>query len=151
MVKLIGFGLAAGAGVQAWRNFPPDGPVTARSLALAFVVGVVCAYLGGRWHGRHHVSAWASAKATANAAAVAGASADAHQTVNVAVFAPPAGSQGVQAGGRPAMRFPDEETLWVGSAQRQISSDELDGMDLSEFAEDTQCESTGQPIDRDTG
>jgi hypothetical protein len=127
MLRFIGFGLATGAGVQAWRNFPPDGPVSARPLALFFIVGVLAAYLGGLWRSR----SGSYASATATAVAVSSAEATAHQTVNVALVVPGAGAGSTTGGAS----FPTESVGWFDGARVQLSEDDLDGADLSELGE----------------
>ncbi|MCW2787151.1 MAG: hypothetical protein JWP74_3668 [Marmoricola sp.] len=121
MLKAIAFGLGCGAGVEAWKNFPPDGPVTTRPLALVFIVGLLCAYLGGRWHGRGHVSA------SATAVAVANASATAQQAVNLVVM-----TGGGAAPGR-GVQVPSEAVSWFEGERVQVTEADLDGMDLSEL------------------
>jgi hypothetical protein len=122
MLKAIAFGLAAGAAVQGFRSWPATAPMTADGVALIFVIGVVCAYLGGRWHGRGggaHATAVAVARAEATAVSAP------VQTVNLIV------------GQRPvsAVRVPDADVEWFGEVRPAITAADLDGMDLSEFAE----------------
>jgi hypothetical protein len=124
VLKVIGFGLAAGAGVQAFRSFPAQSPATVDGVAVAFVVAVVCAYLGGRWHGRGRGGAVAVAHAEAHATAAAQGG-----NVNLVVV--------TGEGARPVgVRVPDETTApWLAGVQdrRQLEADDLDGMDLSEL------------------
>lgn len=130
MLKVIAFALAAGAGFEAWRNYPADGPASARSLWLLFCVGVVAAYLGGRWHGRRHVSASAWASAHAEASAESTATAQQAQTVNVALVVPGGGA-------RPSgVRSPGDEVSWLGAPRAAVSVDDLDGLDLAELVQD---------------
>lgn len=133
MLRVIAFGLAAGAGFQAWRQFPADGPQTTRSLWVVFLVGLVCAFLGGLWRRRASASAWASARAEANASAAA--SSTATQTVNVAVVMPGAGA-GSQAG-----RVATESMPWiVDASSRSASLDDFEGMDVAEILESSEVE-----------
>lgn len=120
MLRAVAFGLAVGASVQAWRQWPPDGPVTADAAMVVFLFGLLAAYLGGLWGGRGRGGARATATATASAEATAAAFGNA---VNVAVFtADPA---------RPtAFRVPDESVSWIEGQRRQLEADELDGLDL---------------------
>lgn len=125
MLAVIAFGLAAGAALQAWRNFPPDGPMQSESLALLFVVGVVCAYLGGRSRRP------STQVAIAQAAAFAEAKAENTNTVNLAVVLPGGGA-------RPhGVVVPDMDDMpWMVGERPQLDAGQLDGMDLAEFAED---------------
>jgi hypothetical protein len=132
MLKAIAFGLAVGAGVQAWRAFPPSSPVTGDSVALVFVVGVVCAFLGGLWHGRgrHNVSAHAHAEAHAIAA----------NQVNLAVVVPGAGAGASVS----PYAVPTDAAPWIASSSTvpALDGDQLEGFDLSEIleAQDSQTE-----------
>lgn len=140
MWSAVAFGLAVGAGVQAWRNFPADGPLTAHAAMIAAVVGTVAAYLGGRaMRGRGHVSASASAYAAARAEAQS--SSTATQQVNVAVVLPgqPSASSSVGAAHLDALP-------WVGAARPlQGEVDQLlEGYDLSELA-------VGEQLENDSG
>jgi hypothetical protein len=133
-VKPILFGFAAGAAIQAWRQFPPDGPLQPDSAVVIFLAGLVLAYCVGRFRGR-------GASASASATAIASASADAtsvasNQThVQVAFFT---GGQGagqqpaLSAGAVPGVVVPDE-VAWRGPARPALSADELDGADLSDL------------------
>jgi len=122
VLRAIAFGLATGAGIQAFRNFPADGPVSMRSAALVLVVGVVFAFLGGLWGGRGR------GPVTAVAVAQAEATATATNNVQVAVVLP---------GGRRAgegVRVPDPASVtWIEGERRQVEASELDGIDLSEL------------------
>lgn len=121
MLKAIAFGLACGAGIQAWRAWPPDGPVTADGAAVVLVLGVLCAYLGGRWHGR------GTGKATAVAVASAEATATAVQSVNLII-----GDTAARAAG---IRVPTEEVSWFDGQRVIASADDFDGFDLTELRE----------------
>lgn len=127
MFKAIAFGLGVGAGIQAWRNFPPDGPVTASSLALVFAVGILCAFFGGLWSSRGRGGAHAMASASAEAVASAVNS----NTVQLAVVMPGAGAR---ASG---VSLPSDQAPWmVGASERpQITLDDLDGLDPAELFE----------------
>lgn len=127
MLKAIAFGICAGASIQAWRNWPADGPTSVRSGVLVLLVGIVAAYLAGRWHGRRLPAyAFASASATATASAVA------QQSVNVAVVVPGNGAGASHAGSWAA----HPATLpWMGTERAAISADDLDGFDLADLRE----------------
>lgn len=131
MVKALAFGLGVGAGIQAWRAFPPSLPVTADAAAVVFIVGLVCAYIGGRSR------RGSGATATATATAIAESTATATQSINL-VF--PAGHG---AGSVTGVRLPSEAAPWMVGAEdhRQLDVSELEGMDLTEFLEE-QPEST---------
>lgn len=129
MFHFLGFGLAVGAGIQAWRNIPPDGPVSSDMAFWVLVVAVVLAYLGGR----SRRGAYASATATASATAEATAAAHAQQAVQVFI------TNG-EGGARPVgYSIPTGEAPWLAtSAERPaLTLDQLDGMDLAEFSEET--------------
>ncbi len=122
MLKMIALGLAGGASVQAWRNWPATGEDTPWSAVGLFVLGIVAAYLAGLWRSRG-----ASAVAVASAEATAVAS---NQTaVNVFNVVPGSGArpQGLEV---PA----DLDSLpWVQGPRAQVTAADLDGADLSEF------------------
>lgn len=125
MLNGIAFGLAVGAGIQAWRAWPAGQTVTADGMFLVFVIGLLCAYLGGRWHGTGR-GAFAMATATATATAQA----NNVNTVQLAVLVPGA------SGARPeGMGVPSESAPWmVGATERhQLDVDDIDGMDLAEL------------------
>lgn len=129
MFKAIGFGIAFGAGFQALRNYPPSGPMTQDSLWVILTVAVVLAYLGGRWHGRGNVSAHATATATATATSDAVAS----NHVQVAVIVPGQGAGQHRAG----TLIPTDAAPWfTGQDRPEITANDLDGMDLSDFSSD---------------
>lgn len=119
MLKALAAGLGIGAGIQAFRAWPPDGPVTMDAAAIVFAVGLIAAYLGGRWHGRGHATAVAvaSAEATATAAAV--------QSVNIVLADRPA----------PPVRVPSDTAPWLAGERPQITADDLDGLDVAEIIE----------------
>lgn len=126
MLKAVAFGIACGAGFQAWRNYPADGPATAASLWWLLVAATVCAYLGGRWHGRGRGGATAVAVASAEATAAA-------QAVNrVQVFNVMPGGGAAPSG----VRMPTESAPWLtGDPAPVLDVDQIDGMDLHELVE----------------
>lgn len=126
MVAAIAFGLAVGAGVEAWRALPADGPVSADSAAVVLVLGVLLAYLGGRWGGRGRGGAVAVATARAEASAVAS------QQVNVAVVVPGAGAGAQTAGG--GVLLPSGSLPWLDET-RASAGELLDGADVRDIAE----------------
>ena len=73
MLNYAALGLAAGAAVQAWRNYPADGPVQADLALWLFVAGIVVAYCAGRARRKPLTAAVAVAQADAHADAVASA------------------------------------------------------------------------------
>lgn len=129
MFKLLAVGIGLGAGLQAWRNYPPDGPVAGDMVALVACVGMLAAYLGGRWHGRGH-SATAVAVASAEASAEATAAASNRVQVNLFTAAPGGGA-------RPAgvMVPADAGAPWIEGPRSELALDDLDGADLSELVE----------------
>lgn len=129
MTRAIAFALALAAGVQAWRNFPADGPVSMDSAVFVSLVGIVCAYLAGRWDARGRGSATAVAVASAEATAVAAV--ESSNTVNVAVVMPGAGAGS-------SSRLP--EVLPWQESRPALTADQLDGMDLSDLLEDSEEE-----------
>jgi hypothetical protein len=129
----LAFGLCAGVGVQAWRNFPADGPATMGPAMLVFVVAVLAAFLGGYRMGRPFR---VSASATAVAVASADAAASSQSTVNVAVFAPGQGAGSVA----PGVAYPSDAAPWLGPARERLSLDDLDGMEVAELIEATEYE-----------
>lgn len=131
MLRAIAFGAACGAGIQAWRAWPADGPVSAAPAAVLFAVAVVCAYLGGRWRSRGRVSATAVAHAVASSSADAVAS----NTVNVAVVLPGAGTAGAGSG-----LYELEQAPWFGGQRAAITSDDLDGMSLEDVMDTSEAE-----------
>lgn len=120
----IAFGLAVGAGVQAFRAWPPLHPVTTDAAVLVLIIAILCAYLGGRWHGsgRPMAVAMASAEATAVASA--------QQSVQVAVVMPGGGAGGTVGG----VRVPADDVAWFASEQRHaLTESDLEGVDLSDL------------------
>ena len=126
MFKFLALGLGVGAGVQAWRQFPPDGPVTPHAVALVFCVGLLSAFLGGLWFSRGKRGAYASA--SASAVSIAEAVASNTNTVNLAVVVP---GRGAAAG----VALPADRLPWMVDAApvAEISADDLDGLDFSEL------------------
>lgn len=126
-MQALAFGLGCGAAIQAWRAFPESAPVTGDAVAVVFCAGLVVAFLGGLWHGRGNRGAHATA--TASASAVAASSAV--NTVQVAVVVPGQGaaSQGVGV--------PTSSAPWLLGVEdrREITADDVEGMDLSELFE----------------
>lgn len=130
MFKAIAFGLSVGAGVQAWRNWPPDGPVTPNAGIVVLLAAVVAAYLAGRWAGRGHggASAVASARAEASAAAVAAPV----QVVNVVLerdFRDTA-ARYETAGG---VSVPSDSAPWLVGARTAVDESLLEGADLRDL------------------
>jgi hypothetical protein len=130
-VKVLVFGLGAGAGFQAWRNYPPEGPGTPAGLWCVLVAGMVLAFLAGKSRRR------GSAVATASAHAEASAAATAQQAVQVFI-----GSEGGH-GPRPvgyAMPMSSAPWLATSSERPALDLDQLDGMELSDVLEDSDTE-----------
>lgn len=119
MFRVLAFGAAFGAAVQAWRAWPPDGPVTAVPAVVLFVLAVCCAYLAGLWRSRGR------ATATATATAVASSVSDAHasNTVNVAVLVPRSAGADAQA---------LDSAPWFAGQRPAITADDLDGISLED-------------------
>lgn len=124
MFKVIALGLAIGASLQAWRQYPPDGTPRRDAAMVVFIVGLAVAFAAGRWWGHTRpvsARATATATATANAAAVG-------NSVNVAVIVP---GQGAKAHG---VAVPGDGPLpWMVEGG-PASVGELDGLDLDEVA-----------------
>lgn len=134
MLAFIAFGLAIGAGFQAWRNYPADGPVSGDMAFWVMVAAVVCAYLGGR----SRRGAYATATATATATAEATAAAHAQQAVQVFI--------GSGEGPRPVgYSVPSADAPWLATSKERpaLSLDQLDGMDLAELSEENSTHSAG--------
>lgn len=126
MLRLIALGLAFGAGFQAWRNFPADGPLTADSAALVFGVGVLCAFFGGYFLTRR--GGGASATAVATAVATSDATAQATNSINLVVMT------GQGAGASPGVSVPDPVSVsWYCDRPALPTIDDLDGFDMSDF------------------
>lgn len=129
MLKLILVGIVAGITVQAFRNFPPDGPVTPSSAVLVALLGMLAAYGVGRGRRRWGSVAVASASASAESTALAAARADQRMAVIINT-GPGAHPVGVQ--------LPNEDTApWLvgASDRREVTADDVDGMDLAELME----------------
>lgn len=123
MTRALALGLGIGAAIQAFRQWPADGPVSLTPAAGVFIVGLLCAYFGGRRGGG------------ASAVAVASASAEASGNVlNVQLFSPSAAAQR-----EPSVfdvRVPEPESVsWLSSrTQASIEPDMLlDGADLEDL------------------
>lgn len=133
MLKLIVVGIAAGLALQAFRNFPPDGPVTPNAAVLMALVGMLAAYGVGRGRKRWGPVAVASASASSESSALAAARADQRLAVQLIV-------NNGETGARPVgIQLPDAATApWlVGASDRpQITADDLDGMDDRDIIED---------------
>lgn len=135
MLRTILFGLCAGSALQAWRQFPPDGPLTADS-ALWLALSAVVIALGVGWGlGRGHrggATAVASAHSEATAAALG-------NQVHVNVF-----SRDLE-GARPVGLTVPDSPSWRGEAP-VLSSDQVaellsEGADLAELGlEETSVE-----------
>lgn len=123
------FGVCAGAGLQAWRNYPPEGPGSAEGLWVVLLGAVLLAYLAGRG-----VRARRGPVAVAQAAAFASAKADSasSSTVNVAFVMPGAGARPV------GVAVPDDSMPWFEGQRAQLSVDQLDGQELSELVEESE-------------
>jgi hypothetical protein len=80
MSGALALGLGVGAGVQAFRQWPPDGPLSTNAVTVLFIAGLLAAYFGGRR--RSGSTAVAVATATASSAA------EASNVVNVQLFSP---------------------------------------------------------------
>lgn len=120
-VLVLAFGI--GTAIQAWRNFPADGPTTTAAVQLLFLLGMLAAFLVGRGFRR-------SGGATAVAVASAEATAVASNTVNVALVVPGAGA------GRSHGQVPDETVAWFDGPRQQVDVQQvMDGMDPSELRE----------------
>lgn len=129
MTRALAFGLGVGAGIQAFRQWPADGPVSMTAAVGVFIVGLLCAYFGGR-RGRQSTSS--------TAVAVASASAESSGNVlNVQLFQP---------GGDAAsphrvssvldMRVPEPDRVsWLSTPRHAAIEPEilLDGHDLEEL------------------
>lgn len=133
MLKLIVVGLVAGIALQAFRNFPPDGPVTPNAAVLIALLGMLAAYGVGRGRRRFGSVAVASASASSESTALAAARADQRLAVQLIV-------NNGETGARPVgVQLPDEKTApWLmGATDRpQLSADQVDGMDLAELMEE---------------
>lgn len=126
MFKALAFGLGVGAAIQAWRNWPATALVTADSLAFVFCLGLVAAYLGGRWSSRGSGGATAVAVASAEAASTSVAS----NNVNVAFVMPGHGAGSASSG----VTVPTDSAPWIASSTRpQLTSNDLEGFDPDEL------------------
>jgi len=128
MFKVIAFGLAVGAAVQGFRQWPADGPVSSDAVVVLFLLGLVAAFLGGLWHGRGArggATAVASARATSTSTSSA---ASVGNSVNVALIVP---GGGAHARG---MSVPGESVPWMKATSGPVTLDELSGLDSEEVA-----------------
>lgn len=129
-MKFLAFGLGIGAGIQAWRNFPADGPVAPDMAIVISIAGILLAYFGGK-------SRRPSAVAVAQAHAHAEATASAQNVVNLAITVP-----GQGAGNSAGVVVPDFEAVsWMGGERHQVTADDLDGLDLADAG--------FEPVDQD--
>lgn len=122
---LFAGGIGAGAAVQAWRDFPPDGTVSRDMAMVVSVAGIAAAYYAGRWRSR---GGSAVAVASAQATAVSESTSTAVNTVNVAVLVP-------QAAPARGVRFPGDAAPWMGPQIVAGDVDQLEGMDPAEVAD----------------
>lgn len=118
MGGLLALGIGLGAGFQAMRQYPANGPVAPEVLYVVLLVGMIAAYFGGRYRGRGR-GATATATATATAAAAA------TNTVNVAVFTAEKPES--------AVRVPAESAPWLSDRRQEITADVLEGLDLEDM------------------
>lgn len=128
MLGLLALGLGIGAGVQAWRGWPPTSPATPESLWLVFAVGLVAAYYAGR------------RRRGGTAVATAVASASASNSVQVAVIVPGQGASTSHLGAS----VPTASAPWLESTSTvpELTADSLEGMDLSDVVQDVEWEQT---------
>lgn len=132
-MKLLAFGLCAGAGFQAWRNIPPDGPGSTDAAFLVLFVATLAAFAAGYRLGRPY-----RVSATATAVASADASAASQSTVNLAVVMPGAG-----AGSAPMrVAVPTSALPWMGEDRPQLSADDFDGAEVAELLQDSDTEAS---------
>lgn len=130
-MKVLAFGLCAGAGFQAWRNIPPDGPGSTDAAFLVLLVAVLAAFAAGYTLGRPY----RGASATATAVAAAEASSAAQSVVNLVVM------PGQGAGDAPMpVCVPTEALPWMGAQRVQVSADDLDGLDVAELLSESDTE-----------
>lgn len=127
-MKAICFGLAAGAAVQGFRNYPPDGTPTSDAVMVLFVVGLLLAYLAGR------ARRGSSSVAVASASAEAEATATAQNHVQVAVVVPGGGAGAASAGRHVAVPVDGALPSWLGAPDQVFTLDQLDGQDAAELA-----------------
>lgn len=137
MLKCLALGFGLGMAVQAWRNFPADGPVAPEIAMFAAGLAIIAAYFGGRARRRPTVNL-ASAVASAEASAAATGN-----HVQVAVVMPGSGA-GAAAGRHVAPAYPTTEQSWFGGARPAITEDVLDGMDFSDLDFDHAHDVDGQ-------
>jgi hypothetical protein len=127
VIRVIVFGVAAGAGFQAWRHYPSEGPSSQEGLFVVLVGAVVLAFLVGLGIRRAR-----GPVAIAQAAAYAQASAvSSGNTVNLAVVVPGQGAAPV------GVAVPDESMPWFQGQRTQLSLDQLEGLDVAELLEES--------------
>jgi hypothetical protein len=122
-MKVLAFGLGLGAGIQAFRAWPPDAPVGMESAVVCFIVGLIAAYVAGR----------ARRPAGGIAVATAEATATASNTVQLAVVVPGQGAG--QVGAHGGISVPTESAPWLGAVHSAPSLDQLDGADMRDVME----------------
>lgn len=133
-MKLVAFGLCVGAGVQAWRNFPGDGPSMIGPAMLVMFVAVLCAFGAGYTMGRPSARAMASASAAARAESSSTAASS--SSVNFAVVIPGHGAGASSSGSLQ----PSADAPWLGAPRHSLSIDDVDGMDMSEVMDAREVE-----------
>lgn len=116
-MHFLAFGIGVGAGIQAWRNWPADGPTSTSMGFVVTVAAVLLAYFGGR---RRRPAAVAVASAHAEAVSTS--------QVNLAVVVPGAGHSRIGA------TAPEPGAVsWMGHERAQVTANDLDGLDLEEL------------------
>jgi len=122
--------LALGAGIQAFRQWPPSGPVSVWPAVVIFLAGLLAAFFAGR----------AFRRPGGNATAVAVASAEASGNIlNVQVFAP-GQHKGERDFGLVASAPDPARVEWLDYGQPELTADAgadelVDmGVDEREFA-----------------
>ena len=140
MIRLLAFGLAVGMGVQAWAQFPENGPVSVYPAMLIAFLGMVASYVGGRYRGHvDPVSSWASARAEARASASASARQQQAQAVTINLA-------GVDRPREHLTGVPDESVAWFGSPRQLLTTDQVEGFDYSDFGEELDfADETNEP------
>lgn len=124
MTRVLALGLGVGAGIQGFRQWPPDGPVTMNAAIALFLVGLLAAYFGGR-RGRQGSSAVAIATASAEASG---------NVVNVQLFQP--GAHAAEPRSVFTTRVPEPDSVpWLTTPSHAAIEHEmfLDGVDLEDI------------------
>lgn len=135
MFYALAFGIGAGIALQAWRNFPADGPVSPNMAAVVAVVLGVAGYLAGRL--RRGRGGTATATATAVSSSESTATAGVVNHVNVQLLQ----VGGAVAAAPAALSVPSGDLPWVVGERPQLTADQLDGIEL----EALMPEVTGEP------